>query len=272
LQPFQEESEFDPFHGLVRPMPRANRPKFKGTITVAFDGSGNIASDTSVSYAGAAASNTQWAAFAEAWDELLEKYDLAYFKMAEAATFYGEFQPKYDLWGQDREARLNDTLLEFAGLAHRYAMRVGGSAFVVGNTGVSPFNPSDSMASKKKELFQDAILELLRSAPSDYSILLLCDVEKDVEDIYRGWIDGLTRTHSDKVARIMGIAFLDDLFTPSIQFADMVAWVLRKEVERKFFRPEDPVSPLYALLAGGLEATFEPFTLDRQRSGLKLRI
>src|SRR5438477_6067747 len=143
-------------------MPRLDRRKFRGQYQVVFDGSGTIDQDRAVVYAGAGSSVAQWAAFTEAWDMLLAKHDLAYFKMAEAATFYGEFLPKVAEWGADRGHHLTKLLLEFASLKTRYALTTNGCGFVIGTEQTSPFTTT-SVADRKKEQFQCAIRALLRA-------------------------------------------------------------------------------------------------------------
>jgi hypothetical protein len=244
--------EFDP------DMPRATRRKYRGLYQVCFDGSGTIGQHKAYVYAGAISTQLQWQAFSETWEHVLAKNDLAYFKMAEADTFYGEWQPKYTEWGNDRAAKRDAVLLELALLRRRYDLKIRGAGFVVGQAGMSPFDDTDSVADRKRKTFQIAITNLLREIPSEFAVQIVCDVEKDVEEKYRGWIEGLMRTESDKVARIVGINFLDDQYSQPIQFADMVSWLGRQEIERQMFRPEQGINPLYELLTEGTRVVFEP--------------
>lgn len=248
-------------------MPRSNRPQRKGTYYVVFDGSGTIGTHPAIVYAGAVSTQAQWGAFAESWEHLLERHDLAYFKMAEAMTFYGEFLPKNAEWGTLRDARRDALLQQFANLKTRYDLRVTGCGFATASSD-NAFYTRENIIEKKKMVFRAAILGLLKHIPPEYSVLLICDIEKDVEDAFRGWIDGLIRTESEKVARIIGIGFHDDLFSANIQFADMVAWVLRQEIERQARRQEDQVNPLYSLLLDGSDVRVVTVGPDGLLSGL----
>jgi hypothetical protein len=73
--------------------------------------------DRAVVYAGAVTTIAQWNAFNEAWESILNRYDLAYFKMAEAATFYGEFAPKVSEWGNEKEAKRDGLLAELEAIS-----------------------------------------------------------------------------------------------------------------------------------------------------------
>jgi hypothetical protein len=155
-------------------------------------------------------------------------------------------------------------LAQFGNLRQRYALGITGCGYITRTTGgPSPFAPTSSIAEQKKKQFQKTILGLLRMIPADYAVQLACDVEKDVEEHYRGWIEGVIRSDSDKVARIVGISFFDDKFVPAIQFADMAAWVIRQELERLMLRPEQPMNPLFLLLLGHSTATVEPIGSNR---------
>src|SRR5881409_1222185 len=81
------------FFSFDNEMSRSEKKKYKGLYQVVFDGSGTINQHRGVVYAGAVSTMTQWQAFSETWEHILAKNDLAYFKMVEAMTFYGEFQP-----------------------------------------------------------------------------------------------------------------------------------------------------------------------------------
>lgn len=258
------------FWTLEDDMSRATKRKYKGVYQVVFDGSGTIGQHRGVVYAGGVSTLVQWQAFSETWENILIKHDLAYFKMAEANTFYGEFAPKYTEWGDQRNAKRDALVTELASLKRRYDLRVNGCGFVIGTAGTSPFDPGASVIEKKKQLFQGAMLALLRAIPADCAVMILCDIEKDVEETFRGWIEGLARTESEKVARVVGISFYDDKFAQPIQFADMVAFIARQEIERRLVRPDDEVNPLYPLLVGDAEATFEPIGRDGLLSGLEV--
>jgi hypothetical protein len=251
-------------------MPQSSKRQFKGQYQVVFDGSGTIDQDRATVYAGATSSIRQWAAFAEVWDNLLVKHDLAYVKFSEADTFYGEFLPKASEWGTDREKRRDALLLEFVSLRSRYALSTTGCGVVLGTEGTTPFT-AQAAVSKKKELFQCAILALLRGIPKDFGVQVVCDVEKDAEDHYRGWIESLMRVESDKVARIVVISFADDKVFQPVQFADLIAGITRKELERRMRRPDQPVSQLYEMITEGAHVTFEPIARSGLLSGMEIK-
>jgi hypothetical protein len=117
-------------------------------------------------------------------------------------------------------------------LKHRYDLRVNGCGFAIGSNGISPFPTDARVAQKKKHLFKGAISALLNTINPDYLVNVVTDIEKDADEHFRGWIESLARTESAKVAHIVGIGFYDDLYFPPIQFADLVAWFARADVER----------------------------------------
>lgn len=240
---------------LVVEMPRSTTRKYKGLYEVVFDGSGNIDQDRSVVYAGAVSTVIQWRALSEAWEDILAKNDLAYFKMAEANTLYGEFLNK------PTEAR-DRIVVELARLRSRYSLGVVGAGYVIGTDKVAPFKPGESAADRKKQVFQGAVVAALRRIPPDYAIQVVCDVEKDIEERVRGWIDGVTKTESEKVGRVVGLSFLDDKYHQPVQFADMAAWVARTEIERAVHSPNQPPNPLYEMIFGNATTT-----LDRVEQG-----
>lgn len=267
-----DELVFNPWLGVGIDMPRGDRQKRKGLYQAVFDGSGTVGTHPGVVYAGAVSTQIQWAAFNEAWETLLVKHDLAYFKMAEAMTFYGEFAPKVKDWGSERDARRDALLLELATLKTRYDLRTTGCGLVVGADGGGPFSTKDHTLEKKKLLFQQAIIALLQGVPPHYNVMLLCDAEPDAESAYRNWISGLMRTDSEKVARIIGLGFFDDKYAQPIQFADMVAWVVRQEITRRLQDPDATPNALYQALLPGSNTTFEPIMANGQLSGIEMRI
>jgi len=263
---------FDPLCGLLfdDPYGIGYRQANLGVYEIAFDGSGTIGQHLAIAYAGVMATHIQWGALSEAWSSLLKEHDLKYFKMAEAETFYGEFQRKYTEWGDKRNEIKDALLLELATLAKRYDFRIAGCA-----GGMRHFSGDEKTAKKKLKLFQGAILALLTGTPFtdstlEHRVMLISDIEQDVEHDYRRWIDSLRKEDYKSASRIMGIAFMDDKFVQALQLADMVAFLARQEAERFIMgNPDSEVNPLYTLLMLGSNVTAGPIAEDKFFDGLR---
>jgi hypothetical protein len=207
---------------------------------VAFDGSGTQGQHWVISYAGFIGTPVQWGALGEAWQDKLDQFGLKFFKMAQAATCYGEFQGK--------EAIRDEAVWAFANLARRYELPVvgcaGGDANFEGMT----------QAQAKKQLFQGALYSIVNEIDPKHTVMLLCDREQDVEDSYCSWVDSLMDKRRD-TARIVGLCFMDDKHFKQLQLADMIAFLVRQEGERVVEgRPDSEINPLYTFLMNGTKA------------------
>lgn len=217
---------------------------------VAYDGSGSIGRDCAYAYGGAVSSQRQWAAFSEVWSSILDRHGLAYFKMSQAMTGKGEFESKLREWDSDFNVRRDALVNELAALKKRYALSVTGSGIATRNG--SALVVSGKTASAKAEIFKDAVQRLVGGLPLDSMVNFLCDIELDAEENYRGWIQSLASQDSPSAVKIVGTAFFDDAYTIPLQFADMAAWIARKELERQSNgRPESEKDPLYDLIMEG---------------------
>jgi uncharacterized protein DUF3800 len=198
-------------------------PVYMAFIQVAFDGSGTFNQHTSIAYAGCIATTRQWAALVEAWNNSLKREGLAYFKMAEAMTWYGEFKTKYHDWGAERDSRRNSLLNELADIARGYELRATGMW-----SDARVMATKISVPEKKVELFQGAILTLLSAVPDGNYATLMLDEELDIEQPMRAWIRQLRVARRDTPAPIVAVCFVDDRVFPAVQLADMIAWLYRE--------------------------------------------
>jgi hypothetical protein len=194
---------------------------------VAFDSSGTFDRHPIVSYGGAVATLKQWSAFTEPWNEILQREELRYFKMAEAMKWYGEFVRKYHDWGNERESRRNALLNRLVDLAERYEIRSTGAWLDTRSV-----NQEKSHTDKKMEALQGAVLTLLKSVPEGEHLALLFDEEMDIEPKVQRWVRHMRQRSEPKMGRIAAVCFVDDRLFPVVQLADMIAWLFREHGER----------------------------------------
>jgi hypothetical protein len=97
-------------------------------IDVALDGSGTLSQHKVLSYAGGVTTQAAWSLFEGLWHTALQRHGLRYFKMAEAMTFYGEFQPKYAEWGDSRNEKRDALLRKLVGFADQLEISAIGHA------------------------------------------------------------------------------------------------------------------------------------------------
>lgn len=226
------------------------RVERKRQYVAVYDGSGSIGQGCAYAYGGAVSSQPQWNAFAEFWKIHLDKNGLAYFKMSEAMTARGEFESKVTEWGSDFIARRDALVNELAGLKRRYALAITGSGIATRDG--SALKPSGKTTAAKTEVFKDAVGQLLSTLPVDSMVHFICDIELDAEESYRGWIQSMASQDSPTAVKIIGTAFFDDAYSIPLQFADMVAWFARQELERvSRGRPDSEKDPIYDLIMEG---------------------
>jgi Protein of unknown function (DUF3800) len=199
---------------------------FMAFFQVAFDDSGKADKNPAVAYGGAVATSVQWSAVTEEWRGVLERHGLQYFKMAEAMTWFGEFQKKHSEWGPERDAKREALLSELVDVAVRHRVPATGMW-----TDSRVLN-HDRNGEKKLELFKSAALVLLEAVPAGNYVTLMCDEEIEIERGVRAWIRSMRKAHGSVLAPITGVCFMDDRVIPVVQLADMIAWLFRQYGEQ----------------------------------------
>ena len=230
---------------------------------VAFDGSGTFGTHSAIAYGGIVATTSQWGAFTESWAAVLNREDLQYFKMAEAMKWYGEFLPKHSQWGTDRDIRRNTLLNELVTIALRCEFQP------VGMFADARLFTQQNIASKKDELFQGALLALLRGVPDNHFVTLICDEEIDLEPKTRAWVRKLRSDQGSKMAPIVGVCFVDERAYPAVQLADMVAWLFRERGERIVASGDTSLHPLLERLKQDTHMDIHQTEVGKTLDGLR---
>lgn len=203
----------------------------------AFDGSGTLGQHKAIAYAGVKGSDKQWAAFAEAWAQRIGADGLAFFKMAEAMKWSGEFASKYTQWGADRDKRRDALIDDLVSLSIGYGLDV------VGIAATDRLIVGDTAAARKMQLFKGAMLALLNEIPAIHTVTVMCDTELDIEADVRAWMREVRKTSDRNIPALSGICFLDDRVYPSLQLADMVAWLFRAGAETGLLQATSHTAP-----------------------------
>jgi hypothetical protein len=215
--------------------------KYAG-LQVGLDGSWT---KTAGSYAGVVGTQEAWNYMGGKWEDLLEEYGIESLRTTEAMNFKGQFRNKYTEWeakGDPRKIR-DECLLRFARLKKQCELHAVGCSVAVRGLG------DRTLTQKKQELFQRVVHELIQSGDQKSKFIIISDQEEDLEDRARKWIARL-KLQDSAFARIVGLCFVDDKYVNNVQLADMVAYVLRDDLERSIYRPNDPPTELYNLLIG----------------------
>ena len=83
-------------------------------------------------------------------------------------------------------------------------------------------------------------------------------MEHDIEHDYRRWINSLRHDQPELGSRISAICFVDDLRFFEVQAADMIAGLIRQELERRIAnRPDSEINPLYTWVMEGSDAQIQ---------------
>ncbi len=230
---------------------------------VAFDGSGAFnTKDRAIAYAGAVATGRQWAAFTDSWNSVLTREGLAYFKMAEAMTWFGEFAGRWSKWGDARDEKRTSLLNELADLAVRYDFRATGMW-----SDANVLTAHQTVTDKKVELFKAGMLVLLQAVPDGNHVSLLMDEELDIEPSVRKWVREMRQRRGKNIAPITAVCHVDDRAFPAVQFADMVAWLYR-EYGDQVIATDGGNAMLSPLLAKVMHST--QFTIHKTEPGTLL--
>jgi hypothetical protein len=208
------------------------------------------------SYAGVFGDESAIQAFAHLWKLCLSKHGLSYFRATEAMTLNGEFAKKRNEWGggeaDEKRDRVTAEFASFYGL-----VGLGASSFGVSVSGLA----EKQQALRKRELFQQVVGQLLQHIDRKYErIALVCDTEQDAADYFRKWLDNLQQ-RDEESKRIVLLAFARSVAFYPLQLADLMAYLMREEVERKNERPNDPIDPLWTHF-GGPEHFLREFRLN----------
>jgi hypothetical protein len=162
------------------------------------------------------------------WNAFLERHQLDYLRMSEAMAFRGQFQSRHAEWGEDRNEKRNQLLVEAAQIiAHR--LRAGGSSIDFAETSGAALPSEKVIRYKKATLFAMVLAKLLEEPESNpYDFAFMCDDEQDVAIQFYQYLNRFKQRHPEVAPRINALCFCEDSGIPVLQAADLVAYVLRQ--------------------------------------------
>jgi hypothetical protein len=179
-----------------------------------------------VSCAGAIASVTAWAALAERWRLILRRHGLDYLSVREAMTFTGEFRNKAAEWG-DAIIETRDALVyDLGALAERYGLTSTGHVCEVAETALAV------TVDKRRSMFEGALASLVDSVGAEGAVALVCNFARDGGHEYQPWLSALRSSRGAPMERVISLSYMDHRFVEGLQYVEMLAWLLRSEVER----------------------------------------
>jgi len=198
------------------------------TFHVAFDESGKMGDSDHVIFAGFMASPSSWEALKADWQAVLRPRNIASFHAKEAFTFGGA-------WTQFRDdIKTRDAVvMELVQVGCKYAE--GASWADLSSKDWKAQSQQIRSQYPKNDLFYVAfergLMSMLTSTfvqPNDQFTIICDDSDEYSVECLRSYRNLIKRMPNLR-GRVSGICFLDDAMYPPLQFADLLAYCLRRQ-------------------------------------------
>jgi hypothetical protein len=202
-----------------------------------FDESGKKSDHPVVTFSAICLPQSKLQAFDDAWKALLRTYQIPALHMALASRLsrkYGPLMP-----ANQTETERIEGLKEFADCINAHAelglmqaMEVKGFNALSKNARAKLGSPTDPYYIA----FMRGVLEIIDYIGEDDRVSLICDDDAETAlDCYRHY-RALRRASERIRKKTISLSFADDTYFPSLQAADMVAFLSRLEAKRHFYR------------------------------------
>lgn len=199
-----------------------------------FDESGKKGEHSVVSFAGMCATENRIKIFDEEWEGLLRAYGWPALHMKE---LMGKKKFSHRVKADTRKERA-EALKPFADCINDHlqfglvvAMDVNGFNNLPVGMRAGLGNPADP----NYVAFMRAMLQIVEYCKDDDRIAVVCDHDNETAAGFWGYYMGIRRKHDRMRKLTVSISFADDNYFPSLQAADMVAYISRLEAKRQWF-------------------------------------
>ncbi|HEV7674234.1 MAG TPA: DUF3800 domain-containing protein [Candidatus Angelobacter sp.] len=200
-----------------------------------FDESGKHKDHPVVTFSGVCITQSKLQQFDDAWNALLRQYGMPWLHMKEVSQLSRKICEKMPY--KQSEADRNEALVPFADCINEHfeygliqAMDVDGFNSLSKNAKYQLGHTDDPYYIA----FVRGLLELVNYVQGDDNLSIICDDDKDTAwDCYRHY-RGVRRAHAEIREKTVSLTFADDKYFPSLQAADMLAFLSRLEAKMRF--------------------------------------
>jgi hypothetical protein len=227
----------------------------------AFDESGKFHDHDVTSLCGWVASYDAWERFALRWQAALDEIGIDELHAAEFMGLYGKYVHLRTIWGAEQEAKKDNALTLLCNVL-RGTMGKGVGATIDSKRYRSMDDGFKKAIHKSKDPHFIAFIEVLEQTiwnvekfAKEHGLglnvkagLIFDQDERQSVECLR-LLNQAKKQREDIRDRISGICFCDRRNYQPLQAADFIAYLTKKEMERRKGRPEEPVSKWFAMLS-----------------------
>jgi hypothetical protein len=219
-----------------------------------FDESGKMGDHPVVALAGICATETHLRAFDQDWNSLLTQYGWKALHMKEVMK-RSKFSHNVRA---DTPKERAEALKPFVDCINNHLLLGIGQALDVAGFNALPKGTRAGLGNPTNPgyvAFARAILELIHFCQAGDRICLICDHDNETATHFFSHYKGIRRAHPTVQEMTISIAFADDRYFPALQAADMLAYLVRLEAKRRFFRDFYDYRPLLVYMIDEKPAT-----------------
>jgi hypothetical protein len=212
-------------------------------LHVYFDESGKFQDKDYISFCGWVAPLEGWENFSVEWDALLERHRISHVHMAGLMNFRDEFEALKKEWGPIKRDRVLD---DFANLIRS---RVGYGVLTAFDTKhfrqmSQKFrdkikNPHFTIFRLALNILMDKVALDVKNYPGivDVNVSIICDQDAGTSSECLRHVHKLRQIDARARDRLVGVCFCDSKSVSPLQAADMLAYTIRAEIERRSQHP-----------------------------------
>lgn len=214
-----------------------------------FDESGKQNDHPVVTFTGVCISQSKLKDFDDAWNILLQQYEIRSLHMAKASRTKEKNGPKMPRHQpiEERIAALkpfSDCINDHFEVGLAQAIDVRGFAGLTEEAKRGLGSPDDPYYIA----FLRGVLEVLKYVQGDDKISLICDDDESTAwDCYRHY-RGIRRAHEGVRRNVVSLTFANDKHFPALQAADMLAFLSRLQAKKEFYGDFNQFGTLFSHL------------------------
>jgi hypothetical protein len=223
----------------------------KAILHGAFDESGKFHDKDVVSLCGWISTLQDWERFGFEWNGILSQFGVKEIHTAELLAFKGQYSYLRHKWGKRKDEK-RDWLINECIRAIRKDVRRGfGVAIDTKHYRGMSQKFRDKVGDPYLMAFQNVIKWCLdevekyaeiKKLGNDVSLALIFDQDEQQSGECLKLLNRITKVDESARKRITGICFCNRRSYTPLQAADLIAYETRMEIDRRMYRPSEPVS------------------------------
>ena len=230
-------------------------------LHAAFDESGKFHDHDVTSLCGWIASYDAWDCFASGWQAALNEIGIEEFHAADFMGLHGKYSHLRGIWGDEKEVRKNSALTLLVNVI-RSTMGKGVGATIDSKHYRSMDDGFKRAIHKSKDPHFIAFIEVLEQTLANVEkfakehglgpnvkVGLIFDQEEGQSVDCLKLLNKIKKERGDIRERVSGICFCDRRNYQPLQAADLIAYLTKKEMERRKNSPNEPISKWFVLLS-----------------------